>query len=178
VPVAAREDRSDHRSTQRASGATFVASNRGERMAGGTFTTTIQVPLERVWAVVSDIGTHGSWSPKEYAVEWVTGQPNQVGSTFHSVGWGLAERSENTSEITERVEPTRFAFRSIDPQGVFLNEYDLRPAGDATEVAFTVTFPKMHGMAALTTTIVFPLIGRPNIVKRLAMLKNVLEGRS
>ena len=148
-------------------------------MAGGTFTTTIQAPPERVWAVVSDIGTHGSWSPKKYTVEWATGPPNQVGSKFHSVGWGLAEQIENTSEITERVEPTTFAFRSTDPQGVFLNEYELRPVGDgATEVAFTLTFPKMHGMAALTTPIVFPLMGKPNVVKRLAMLKDTVEARS
>ena len=148
-------------------------------MAGGTFTTTIQAPPERVWAVVSDIDTHGSWSPKKYAFEWKAGQPNQVGSTFHSVGWGLAEQTENTSEITERVEPTRFAFRSTDPQGVFLNEYDLRPVGDgATEVAFTVTFPKLHGLDALMTPIVFPLLGKPNILKRLAMLKDTVEAGS
>ena len=148
-------------------------------MAGGAFTTTIQASPERVWAVVSDIGTHGSWSPKKYTVEWLTGRPNRVGSTFHSVGWGLGEQAENTSEITERVEPTRFAFRSTDPQGVFLNEYDLRPVGDgATEVAFTVTFPKLHGLDALMTPIVFPLMGKPNILKRLAMLKHTVEARS
>ena len=148
-------------------------------MAGGTFTTTIQAPHERVWAVVSDIGTHGTWSPKKYRVEWVSGQPNQVGSTFHSVGWGLGQQTENTSEITERMEPTRFAFRSTDPQGVFLNAYDLRPIGDgATEVAFTVTFPKLHGLDALMTPIVFPLLAKPNILKRLAMLKDMVEAQS
>ena len=148
-------------------------------MAGGTFTTTIQAPLERVWAVVSDIGTHGSWSPKKYTVEWVTGQPNQVGSTFNSVGWGLGEQTENTSEIIERVEPTRFAFRSTDPQGVFLNEFDLHPVGEgATEVAFTITFPRLHGLDALMTPVVFPLLARPNIVKRLAMLKDTVEAQN
>ena len=149
-------------------------------MAGGTFTTTIQAPPEQVWALVGDIGTHGSWSPKKYTVEWVSGQPNQVGSTFRSVGWipGKSD-NENTSEITERIEPTRFAFRSTDPQGVFVNEYDLRPVGEgATEVSFTLTFPKMHGMAALATPIVFPLMGKPDIVKRLAMLKETAEARS
>ena len=91
----------DYHSTEKPCGATFMAANEGKPMAGGTFMTTIQAPPERVWELVSDIGTHGSWSPKKYTVEWVTGRPNQVGSTFHSVGWGLGEQTENTSEITE-----------------------------------------------------------------------------
>src|SRR5439155_26408348 len=62
-------------------------ASQGDRMPGGTFTTTIQAPPEKVWAVVADIGTHASWSPKAYSMEWTSGEPNQVGSTFHSVGW-------------------------------------------------------------------------------------------
>ena len=76
----------------------------------------------------------------------------------------------------EFVEPTRFAFQSNDPQGVFLNAYDLRPAGDgATEVSYTITFPKMHGMATVAAPILFPLTGKPDIRKRLAMLKDRVE---
>jgi uncharacterized protein YndB with AHSA1/START domain len=56
-------------------------------MLGGTFTTTIQAPPEKVWAVVADVGTHAAWSPKTYSMEWTGGEANQVGSTFHSVGW-------------------------------------------------------------------------------------------
>ena len=94
-----------------------MASNEGDVWPEAPSRRRSRRRPNRVWAVVSDIGTHGSWSPKKYTVEWVTGQPNQVGSKFHSVGWGLAEQIENTSEITERVEPTTFAFRSTDPQG-------------------------------------------------------------
>jgi hypothetical protein len=32
-------------------------------MTGGTFTTTIQMAPEKVWAVVADFGTHASWCP-------------------------------------------------------------------------------------------------------------------
>ena len=87
-------------------------------MTGGTFTTTIQAPPEKVWAVVADLGTHASWSPKAYTMEWTGGEPNQVGSTFHSAGWIPGNKhNENDVEITERVEPTRFAFNAKDPQG-------------------------------------------------------------
>jgi hypothetical protein len=36
---------------------------RGGPMTGGTFTTTIQMAPEKVWAVVADFGTHASWCP-------------------------------------------------------------------------------------------------------------------
>ena len=79
-------------------------------MAGGTFTTRIQAPVPTVWALVSDLGTHASWSPKPYTVEWLSGEPNQVGSRFRSVGWVPGDKHHvNEGEITERLEPTRFA---------------------------------------------------------------------
>ena len=66
--------------------------------------------------------------------------------------------------------------RANDPQGVFLNEYDLRDLGDdTTEVSYTVTFPKLHGMAAVLAPIAFPLVGKPDTRKRLEMLKQKVE---
>jgi uncharacterized protein YndB with AHSA1/START domain len=146
-------------------------------MTGGTFTTTIQAPAENVWAVVADFGTHASWSPKNYTVEWTEGESNQVGSKFHSVGHVPGNNhNENDGEITERVEPTRFAFRAKDREGVFTDEWDLRPVGEgATEVSFTLTFPKMSGVAAVAAPILFPLVGKSDIRKRLAMLKSKVE---
>jgi uncharacterized protein YndB with AHSA1/START domain len=146
-------------------------------MTGGTVRTTIHAPIERVWAVVGDLNTHASWSPKHYEMSWTSGEPNQVGSTFHSVGSvpGKAH-NENDVEITERVEPTRLAFRSNDPQGVFLNEWDLRSLGpNETEASYTITFPKMHGIAAVLAPLVFPLSGKADIRKRLEMLKQRVE---
>jgi uncharacterized protein YndB with AHSA1/START domain len=149
-------------------------------MTGGTFTTTIQAPPDAVWAVVADVGTHATWSPKAYSMEWRNGEPNQVGSTFHSVGWIPGNKhNENDVEITERVEPSRFAFRSTDREGVFINEWDLRPAGGGgTEVAFTLTFPKMHGAAAVMAPILFPLTGKRDIRARLAKLKQMVESNA
>jgi len=148
-------------------------------MLGGSFSTTIQARPERVWTVVADIGTHASWSPKEYSMRWVDGEPNAVGSTFHSVGSIPGKRhNENDVEITERVEPTRFAFRANDPQGVFLNEWDLRPVGeDATEVTLTLTFPKLHGVAAVMAPILFPIVGRSDLRNRMELLKPAVESR-
>ena len=149
-------------------------------MTGGTFTTTIQAPPEKVWAVVADVGTHASWSPKMYAMEWTGGEPNQVGSTFHSSGWIPGNKhNENDVVITERVEPTRFAFSATDPQGVFVNVWDLRPgANGGTEVAFTLTFPKMHGVVAVMAPILFALSGKRDIRARMTKLKRTVESQA
>ena len=96
-------------------------------MTGGTFSTTIDAPIGRVWAVVGDFGTHASWSPKPYEFSWTGGEPNQVGATYHSKGSVPGNsHNENDGEITERTEPTHLAFKANDPQGVFLNAWDLR----------------------------------------------------
>jgi len=149
-------------------------------MTGGTFTTTIQAAPEVVWGLVADLGTHASWSPKPYSVEWTKGQPNQVGSTFHSVGHIPGDKLHpNDGEVIERVEPTRFAVRSNDDGGLFLNEFDLKPVGDgATEATFTLTFPKMKGMNAVLVPVLFPLVGKADIRKRLSMLKEKAEAGS
>jgi uncharacterized protein YndB with AHSA1/START domain len=146
-------------------------------MLGGTFTTIIQAPVDRVWSLVGDVGTHASWSPKHYEMVWTGGEANQIGATFHSVGAiPMNSHNENDVEITERAEPTRFAFRSTDPQGVFTNEWNLRPAGEgATEVAWTLTFPKLHGAAAVMAPMLFPLVGKADMRKRLQLLKDKVE---
>jgi uncharacterized protein YndB with AHSA1/START domain len=148
-------------------------------MLGGTFSTTIQAPPEKVWAVVADLGTHASWSPKDYSMRWVDGEPNEIGSTFHSAGSIPGNKhNENDVEITERAEPTRFAFRAKDPQGVFINEWNLQPVGEgATEVTLTLTFPKLHGVAAVMGPILYPLVGKPDLRKRMALLKQAVESR-
>jgi hypothetical protein len=129
--------------------------------------------------VVADVGTHASWSPKHYEMRWSGGEPNQIGSTFHSVGSIPGNKhNENDVEITERVEPTRFAFRANDAQGVFLNEWDLEPVGNgATKVTLTLTFPKLHGAPAMMAPILFPLLGKPDLRRRMALLKNAVEFR-
>lgn len=146
-------------------------------MTGGRFTTTIQAKPEVVWALVADLGTHSSWSPKPYRIGWISGEPNQVGSRFRSVGWIPGDKDHsNEGEITERVEPTRFALRSDDNGGWFINEFDVKPVGDgATHVTFTLTFPKMKGFSALAVPILFPLVGKPDIRKRMDMLKAKAE---
>jgi hypothetical protein len=45
----------------------------------------------------------------------------------------------------------------------------------ATEVRFTLTFPELKGFAAMAAPVVFPLLGKPDIRKRLDLLKEKAE---
>lgn len=146
-------------------------------MTGGTFKTRIQAPPTTVWGLVADLDTHPSWSPKPYKVEWISGEPNQIGSRYRSVGWIPGDKNHmNEGEITERVEPTRFALKANDGGDWFIDEFDVKAVGDgATEVSFTLTFPKMKGLNAILAPIAFPLVGRSDINKRLNLLKEKAE---
>ena len=143
----------------------------------GTVSVTIQAPPEDVWPWVSDISRHGDWSPKPYRVELVSGEANAEGSHYRSVGWVPPNDGNhvNDVEITQVVPMTRFALEATDDNGTFANTFDLKPVSDGTEVTFRLVFPEMKGMAAIMVPILFPLVGKADIKKRMQLLKQAVE---
>ena len=57
------------------------------------YTVTIDATPDQVWPLVGDLDREGEWSPKPYRVEWQSGKPNAVGSTFRLFGWPGKRRS-------------------------------------------------------------------------------------
>jgi uncharacterized protein YndB with AHSA1/START domain len=147
-------------------------------MTEGVFKVTIAAPPEAAWSWVADLGKHPEWSPKAYRVEWLSGEPNRVGSRYRSVGWIPGDKDhENEGEITERTEPTRFALRSADKGGSYENTFDLAAGPDGTtEVTFRLRFIDMKGINTIMLPIAFPIIGKPDIRKRMQLLKEKVEG--
>jgi len=147
-------------------------------MTGGTFTTTIQAPPEKVWPWIADLSRHVEWAPHDYSIEWIEGEPNAVGSRYRSVGWVPGDKHhENVGTITENTPPTRFALKADDKEGEFQTSYTLTPTADGTEVVFELAFPpKMKAMTAMLAAVAFPLAGKPEIRKRMQMLKAKVEG--
>ena len=75
-------------------------------MTSGAFTVTIDAKPEVVWPWVADLSKHADWSPKPYRIEWLEGEPNAVGSRFHSAGVIPGDKHhENEGQITEN-QPT------------------------------------------------------------------------
>ena len=115
----------------------------------GEFPVTIQAPPSEVWPWVSQLEKHAEWSTKPYRFEWISGQPNAIGSRYRSEGVIPGDKHHmNEGTITENLPEQRFALDAQDPQGVFRNTYTVRDAGDGTtEVTYVVDFPQMHGVA-------------------------------
>jgi uncharacterized protein YndB with AHSA1/START domain len=107
---------------------------------------TIDAQPEAVWPWVADLSKHAHWSPKPYRIEWLEGEPNAVGSRFHSAGVIPGDKHhENEGRITENQPTTRFAFRSSDPQGEYAHAYTLSPNGGGTDATHRIEFVKMRG---------------------------------
>ncbi len=143
----------------------------------GTFPITINATPEAVWPWIADLAKHGEWSPKPYRVELVSGETGKVGSRYRSAGWIPGDKDHaNDVEITESVPHSRFALRADEQMGSFANTYDLTPVAGGTEVTYRLVFPKVGGVQGLMLPILFPLVGKPNIGKRMKLLKAKVEG--
>jgi len=137
---------------------------------------TILAPPEAVWPWIGQIEKHAEWSPKPYKVELVSGEPDAVGTKYRSVGWVPGEKEhEMDVELTEVVPGERFALRADDHQGSFTNTFDLKKTDGGTEVTYQLVFPPMKGIAAVVVPVLFPLVGKADIRKRMKLLKAKVE---
>jgi uncharacterized protein YndB with AHSA1/START domain len=151
--------------------------------SGGFFMSTqavssisIAAPPEAVWPWIGQIERHADWSPKQYRVELVSGEPDSVGSRYRSVGWVPGEREHKMDVVlTEVVPGERFVLHATDQQGTFTNSFDLRRTDEGTEVTYHIVFPPMRGAAALLVPLLFPLVGKSDIRKRMKLLKAKVE---
>jgi uncharacterized protein YndB with AHSA1/START domain len=145
-------------------------------MVAGTFTKTIDAPPAVVWPWIGELEKHAEWSPKNFSAELVSGEPGAVGSRYRSVGWVPGDKHHgNDVTIVEMVPEKRLELRSDDPQGSFKNAYTLRPVGAGTEVTYEIVFPEMKGMLKLMLPVLFPLVAKRDIHKRLDLLKQKAE---
>jgi uncharacterized protein YndB with AHSA1/START domain len=143
-----------------------------------TWKVVIDAKPGDVWAYVANLDRHAEWSPKPYGVEWLSGEPNAVGSTFRSTGW-LPQDKEHAMEgrVTVNEPTTRFEVRSSDKGGEVTNTFVLTPQGEGrTLVERIVEWPPRRGAAKIILPILFPSFVRPAIQKGMNMLKSVVEG--
>lgn len=144
-----------------------------------TSTIAIAAPPEQVWPWIAELQKHAEWSPKPYRVELVSGEPGAVGSKYRSVGWVPGEKDHQMDvELMEVVPNQRFVLHAHDSQGTFTNTFDLRPTSQGTDVTFHIVFPPMKGMAAVLVPVLFPIVGKADIKKRMGMLKSSVESAS
>lgn len=142
----------------------------------GTFTTTIAATPEQVWPWIVDVTKHGDYSPHPFQAELFSGDVGKVGSRYRSVGWIPNDKNHtNEVEVTEAVPHERVVLKADDPLGAFTNTYVLRAVSGGTEVAWTMTFPPLKFPMSMMAPVLFPLVGKPDGRKRVALLKAKVE---
>ena len=140
------------------------------------YTVSINAAPEKVWPLVANLDRQGEWSPKPYRVEWQSGEPNAVGSTFRSIGW-LPQESEHVMEGVVKVnEPMKtFEVTTHDDKEEWTNRYELAPSGSGTTVTKTVIWPPLTGVKAMGRSAIFALYVNGAMRKGLSMLKAKAE---
>jgi uncharacterized protein YndB with AHSA1/START domain len=144
----------------------------------GSFPVKINASLDAVWPWVAQLDKHSEWSPKPFSLELVSGDANTVGSKYRSVGSVPGDSNHaNEVQITEVVPNQRFALDASDENGVYHNTYDFRAVDGGTEVTYSLVFPEMKGATKYLLPILFPIVGKSDIKKRLNLLKAKAESK-
>ena len=112
-------------------------------------TTTINAPADEVYAQIVDFHNWRNWSP------WDELDPNMQRSYSGAdagVGAGYSwsgnrKAGEGSMEIIDAVEPSsvQIALEFLKPfKSSSTTAFELKPQGDATEVTWTMTGPKLR----------------------------------
>ena len=144
-----------------------------------TWTVTIDATPEKVWALVADLNRQNEWSPKPYKAEWLSGEPNAVGSTFRSTGW-LPQDKQHQMEgsVTVNDPMNTFEVVSHDAKEEWTNRYEFKPSGSQTSVTKTMVGPPLSGAKKAAFSVIFALLVKGAVQKGMDMLKAKAEASS
>jgi uncharacterized protein YndB with AHSA1/START domain len=125
---------------------------------GFSATTTINRPIDEVFAFLADGTNDTKFSPRVQEIQKTTDGPPGVGTVFKSTVKDAGMKSSREFELTEFEQPTkiRWTERSKNAITVPTGGYDLEPAGDgATKVTIFNEF-EGHGFGK----VILPLAAR------------------
>jgi carbon monoxide dehydrogenase subunit G len=125
---------------------------------GFSATTTVNRPIEQVFAFLADGTNDKKFSPRVQEIEKTTDGPVGVGTIFKSTVKDAGMSSEREFELTEFDQPRkiRWTERSKNAITVPTGGYDLEPAGEgATQVTIFNDF-EGHGFGK----VILPLAAR------------------
>ena len=105
---------------------------------GFSGTTTINKPIEEVFAFLSDGTNDTKFSPRVQEIKKTTDGPVGVGTVYSSTVKDAGMKSAREFKLTAFEQPTKIRWTEISKNAVTVPEggYDIEPAGDA---ATTVT---------------------------------------
>ena len=106
-------------------------------MADVTRTVTVDQPIERVWAYLSDFRSSEEWDPPSVTTERVSGDGG-VGTRYHNVSKMLGSEQEVEYVVTEFVENSRLQLRGDAGSVQLLDTITFERAGSGMPSRFRV----------------------------------------
>lgn len=149
-------------------------------MSTWTWTVTVNRSPEAVFSYLTNMSTHGEWSPRPYRIEPVDGGGEaKVGAKFRSVGTIPGDKHHvNDVEITHVEAPTRFSFTAYEKGQPFKHDFVLTPVADGTKVERTVDSPTPTGFVRVIYPLIWTLVIKPGVQKDLESFKAKCEANA
>lgn len=118
---------------------------------GFSATTTINRPIDQVFAFLADGENDRKFSPRVQEIEKTTGGPIGVGTVYSSAVKDAGMKSSREFKLTQFEQPAKIRWTEISKNSITVPEggYDLEPAGDgATKMTIFNNF-EGHGIGKL-----------------------------
>lgn len=136
-------------------------------MSGFSAAAVIDAPIDDVFAVVADLGTHPNWAADGLVVER-TGE-----RTWRSVSRSKG-RVFHADLLVTAIEPSRaFQFVASDETGIYRHSFDLEPTPEGCRVTRSVTAVRLGAGQRLLYWLTLAPIRRPAARVSLSRLAEV-----
>ena len=136
--------------------------------------TTINRPIEEVFAYASDIDRQPEWVSPLTDSRKTSSEPTAVGTTYRQTAKFLGRRMEMACEITGYEPPTRYAFRAQNGPMHMEMQFTLASEGPETTRVTQVVDGESAGFFKLADPILARTM-RKQFVADLETLKTLLE---
>jgi carbon monoxide dehydrogenase subunit G len=114
-------------------------------------TTTIDRPIDQVFAFLADGTNDPKFSPRVQKIEKKTDGPTGVGTVYASTVKDAGMKTSREFKLTEFEQPTKIRWTELTKNAITVPDggYDLQPAGDgSTRMTILNTF-EGHGFGKL-----------------------------
>ena len=136
----------------------------------------VDAPLKSAFNYISDLSRHPEWSGG-LKIEALTPGPVAVGKEYASQGEVAVQKDRPNTVRVSVYEPfQRFGFIAKDPDfGDVSHEFTFEERGQDLSIRRTLTLNLNPVVAFAFRTFIYPLVGRPSMLKSMAALKAKLE---
>ena len=121
---------------------------------------TIAAPVDRVWAVFTDIPAAANNLPAITGIEVLTHEPFGPGYRWRETRRMFGQSATEEMQVSVSEEPDYYEVTADSRGTAYLTRYDFVPAPGGTRVDFTFSGTPHSTLTKVLTTLTFPLMKR------------------